>query len=161
SSTFPRMVEFQLVVESDSVCELEINHFDVSYHRSIQVFDSEPKDKRALRLSGDASSQEVTFRLPSGAAGISANVKVTESFGAGGAPASLGCAIGSPPTETAGALVEPAFSISGAVSPSEPVRATGVAFALLPLTAKAGLRVELREDSTGQPTGKKLADGQI
>lgn len=155
----PATVEVPLVVAADVPCLFELQALAVPYRLAVESLPG-GEEKKVLRFEeGRVSSGEVRLRLPAGARVASAVLAAVASLredraleaGAGGAA----------PAETSGVRVEPGARAAQAFTPAEAVAVSGVALGLMGLAPGSELRIELQEDSGGEPSGRKLAEGSL
>ena len=161
SSPPPQFVDVALIVASDAPCTLNITAFDVTYHLVCQSFTSRG-DKQVLRFSGDqATSQEVSVRLPGKATVTSATLETVESFRRDRPLASNDGMTDAAPAQKEGVYVGVERWVAQGITPSQATSVSGIAIALMTISSDTELLVELREDWGGQPSSRRLAAGMI
>ena len=116
-----------------------------------------PAEKRVLRFAGNrAETRELAIRLPAGVTVVEAALETIESIGAD-RPAGDGATVGQPSTNS-GVRVELETTVAAKTELETTLAATGLGLLLVPTTEKAELLAELREDHSGAPKGRKLAE---
>jgi hypothetical protein len=119
-----------------------------------------PGEKRVLRFAGNrAETRELAIRLPAGVTVVEAALETIESIGAD-RPAGNGATVGQPSTKS-GVRVEPETTVAASTELETTLAATGLGLLLVPTTEKAELLAELREDHSGTPKGRKLAEANF
>jgi hypothetical protein len=119
-----------------------------------------PGEKRVLRFAGNrAETRELTIRLPAGATVVEATLETIESIGAD-RPAAGGIATDGPASNS-GVRIDLETTVAAGTTLDGTLAATGLSLLLVPTTEKAELLAELREDHSGTPKGRKLAEAAL
>ncbi len=160
---FPQSLPVELVIQSDTPCELDIGKCDIFCYRMIQAWEGEPKDKRVLRFSGrGVSTQQAVIKLPGKAQVISATLEAVESFRAERAPAPTeALVLNAEPAQPRGAFIGEQKWVGQCATLPQPTAVAGLALALLVIQGQTELIVELQADGQGLPGGKALAAARI
>jgi len=159
ASPLPTTVDVPLVVAADIPCFFELQALAIPYHLAVESL-AGGEEKKVLRFEeGRVSSGEVLLILPAGARVASAVLEAVTSLREG-RPIEAGTS-GAAPTETSGVRLEAGVQAAQAFTPAEAVSVSGVAVGLMGLAAGTELRVVLQEDSQGEPSGRKLAEGSL
>jgi hypothetical protein len=137
----------------DLLARLNRTLLDAAYPEQLAT----PAEKRVLRFAGNrAETRELALRLPAGVTVVEAALETIESIGAD-RPAGEGTTEGQPSTNS-GVRVEPETTVAASTELETTLAATGLGLLLVPTTEKAELLAELREDHSGTPKGRKLAE---
>jgi hypothetical protein len=159
----PRFVDVALVMASDAPCTLNITAFDITYHLVRQSFPSH-EEKQVLRFPGErVTAQEVSVQLPGEITVTSATLETVESFRRD-RPLSFDDGHDVPdatPTQKEGVHVGVERWIAQGITPPQAMSVSGIAIALMSISNNTELLVALQEDWHGQPSGKRLATGEI
>jgi len=119
-----------------------------------------PGEKRVLRFTGNrAETRDLAIRLPAGATVVEATLETIESIGADRPAAGGGTTDG--PASNTGVRVDPNTTVAARTELDSTLAATGLGLLLVPTTEKAELLAELREDHSGTPKGRKLAEATL
>jgi hypothetical protein len=145
---------------------------DAAFARQLAPL-GDPAGEEKLVVRDDDDPRGVTIDVPRLATIRSARLRVSASLRAD-MPAGTGTSGGAggpdeadetdagwdaPPEGARGAMLDAATTAAVAIVTASPVRATGIALALLPLVPATEVIVELREDAAGAPAGRVLGAG--
>jgi hypothetical protein len=120
-----------------------------------------PGENRVLRFAGNrAETRELAIRLPAGATVVEATLETIESIGTDRPTAGGGTTVGQAPTDS-GVRLDPETTVAARTELDATLAATGLGLLLVPTTEKAELLAELREDHSGEPKGRKLAETTV
>jgi len=137
----------------DLLARLNRTLLDAAYPEQLAT----PGEKRVLRFTGNrAETRELAIRLPAGVTVVEAALETIESIGAD-RPAGGEGTTGQPPANS-GVRVELETTVAARTELEATLAATGLGLLLVPTTEKAELIAELREDHSGAPRGRKLAE---
>ncbi len=163
NAPFPQCLAVELVIQSDTPCQVNVGVCDIGYHRMIQAWEGEPRDKRVLRFSGSGvSTQQAAIRLPGQAQVVSATLDAVESFRAERAPTrGEALVLNAEPAQQSGAFIEDQKWVAQCTTLQQPTAVAGLALALLAIRGKTELVVELQADAQGLPGGQALATARI
>jgi hypothetical protein len=164
----PAILDVALVLESDAPCVLRPpvagEAFRLEIRRVRESF-ADGAPKRVLRFEAGSPSAEVTLDLPGGVTlasvrmGLDVSVSADRSSagagGGGGAGVAGGFGDGAGVRSTTDRRVAQRIQVEQATSVS------GIAVAVMPLTADAEASIELRADAAGTPAGGVVAAGRV
>jgi hypothetical protein len=157
----PEHIDAAVVIQSDAPCDIEIQQFNVRFHRLLASFTG-GGGKQVLRYTGKrVERQSVSIQLPAGASVASATVRIDESFHPGKASVSGGdLQEAGQMTQDRGIRISAGDTLSGGqrVTPPGAVTAAAVGLGVMALAPGTELAIELQSDQQGLPSGRKLAD---
>ncbi|HEX6070838.1 MAG TPA: hypothetical protein VFZ18_13475 [Longimicrobiaceae bacterium] len=160
----PAHLDVALVLESDAPCVLRPPTSGAAFRleiRRVRESFADGAPKRVLRFDPGSTSAEISLDLPGGVTlasaeiGLDVSVSADRSSTGGGAGAGGGGGDGTGVRGTTERRVAQRIQLEQATSVS------GIAVAVMPLTADAEAALELRADAAGAPDGGVLAAGPV